>query len=125
MIPIAFQLGAAVALTIAAFGSGWKTHDWKVTAGLVEARDVALAALQAKQKDYNAASDQLERFRTENQKLREQSTTEVERIVQNPVYIRECFDDDGMRALYSAIDKRPINPAKPASGVPGANKTSK
>lgn len=119
MIPLAAQLGAAAAGAVIAFSAGWKVHDWKTTSALVKEKEQALLALQQKQRDYNAASDELEKFRAENQKLREQTVVEVEKIVQRPVYIRDCFDDDGLRTLYAAIDRKPQRPSESASAVRG------
>lgn len=43
-------------------------------------------------------------------------TEEVDRVVQKPVYLNVCFDDDGLRAAQAAIGASPAA-SQPASAM--------
>ena len=104
------KLALTAAIFLAGLASGVKIH-----AGLTAQRD--LATLQAGAKEQARRVDKIDVAATGHEAdkahIRTQFKTiikEVDRVVQNPVYLHVCFDDDGLRAARAAI-----GPAAPAS----------
>ena len=104
------KLALIAGIFLAGLASGVKIH-----AGLTAQRD--LAAVQAGAKERARRVDKIDAAATGHEadkaQIRTQFKTiikEVDRVVQNPVYLHVCFDDDGLRAARAAI-----GPAAPAS----------
>ncbi len=49
------------------------------------------------------ASEQYEKLKSEQRVKTETVTREVQKIVERPVYLNQCFDDDGLSAINSHI----------------------
>jgi hypothetical protein len=115
-------LGVAFA---AAFVGGWTVQGWRLNAKhsaeiLVAARK-AKEAYEAKEKQYNEASAALEVARNEREIVYRTIEKQVEKIVDRPVYLNVCLDDDGLRIVNDALAGRAADPPKPASGMPAAD----
>jgi hypothetical protein len=103
-----------VAIFFAALALGG-TGAWNVQTWRYEAKDKARIEAQIEldrnnRKLSQAASEGLENDRTKTEIKYRTITREVEKIVERPVYLQQCFDADGLRALNAAID---------ATGSPG------
>lgn len=110
-----YLLAACLAI---GFGTGWQVQAWRYTAARVDQLAEQAQAVQqaASQADAAASTHEAtkERIRVQFQTI----TQTVERIVDRPVYRDVCLDDDGLRALRSAIAG--ADPAgQPAPAVPG------
>lgn len=112
-----FKLAIITGIFLAGLASGVKIH-----AGLIAQRD--LATVQAGAKEQARRTDQIDAaaagHEADKTQIRTQFKTiikEVDRVVQKPVYLNICFDDDGLRAARAAIGPAP--PAsEPAPAVP-------
>lgn len=107
---------ALLAAALAATGT-WRVQEWRY--GAKEAERLAAAReterLRARTADKASASAEGDRatIRTEFQTI----YSEVEKIVEKPVYRSDCFDAAGLRALAGAIGAKPAA-SEPAPAVP-------
>ncbi len=62
-----------------------------------------LKALTEKQNQINQMSSDYEATRSEQRVQVETVTREVQKIIDRPVYLNHCFDDDGLQQLNSLI----------------------
>ena len=62
-----------------------------------------LKALTEKQTQINQMSSDYEATRSEQRVQVETVTREVQKIIDRPVYLNHCFDDDGLQQLNSLI----------------------
>ena len=60
-------------------------------------------AAKVKQDELNKASQDYEKLKSEQQVKTEVVTREVQKIIDRPVYLNECFDVDGLSAINSHI----------------------
>jgi hypothetical protein len=103
------------------FAGGWRVHDWKA-----EAARAAELDLQAREQARDAirvdtAATGYETQRTATAERVRIIKTEVERVVDRPVYRdRECLDADGLRLVAQAIGA-PTAAGEPAPALPAAS----
>lgn len=103
-------------------GGASARHDldaYKLTQ-VESARKAALARAKA----YDKAATDHEAFKALEEKLHAQRQKIVTRIVTRPVYLRECFDADGLGLLNDAIAGR-ASAGQPAPAVPGPAKPAR
>jgi hypothetical protein len=122
-VTIQAKLIAALALLIALIGSHWyvlnmgrrlERTDW------LAAQIKADAAATSK---YNAVAQQLESAKNERQIVTQTITKQVIKLVDRPVYLNSCLDDDGLLLAQAAITGK--NPGQPASAVPTTGATGR
>lgn len=58
---------------------------------------------KAQQKKYNVLAQDYEELKTKRQENARTTVREVEKIIDRPVYLNECLDDDGLRIINAAI----------------------
>ena len=111
------KLALIAAIFLAGLASGVK-----IQAGLTAQRD--LTTLQAGAKEQVRRVDKIDAAATGHEadkaQLRTQFKTifrEVDRVVQKPVYLNICFDDDGLRAARAAIGPA-ATASQPAPALP-------
>lgn len=111
------KLALIAGIFLAGLASGVKIH-----AGMTAQRD--LAAQQAGAKEQARRTDKIDAaatgHETDKAQIRTQFKTiikEVDRVVQKPVYLNVCLDDDGLRAARAAIGPAPAA-SQPAPAVP-------
>lgn len=73
------------------------------TAKIQEIEQKHLKALTEKQNQINQMSSDYEATRSEQRVQVETVTREVQKIIDRPVYLNHCFDDDGLQQLNSLI----------------------
>ena len=73
------------------------------TAKIQEIEQKHLKALTEKQNQINQMSADYEATRSEQHVQVETVTREVQKIIDRPVYLNHCFDDDGLQQLNSLI----------------------
>ena len=106
---------AIVAAVLAATGA-WKVQNWRFAAQ-EHAREARAAQVQRQQAE--GADKAAEVHEVQKEKIRveyQQIFTEVERVVEKPVYRNVCLD--GLRQLERAIGAAGSAPGKPAPAVP-------
>ena len=114
------HVAAALLAAVLAFAGGWKTQGWRrdsLDQQRIEAqhekermdRQAANVAAGDHEKDK-------ESIRTEFKVI----TQTVEKIVEKPVYLNVCVDDDGLRALHQAITEDRPAPGESGAALPGS-----
>ena len=73
------------------------------TAKIQQIEQKHLKALTEKQNQINQMSSDYEATRSEQRVQVETVTREVQKIIDRPVYLNHCFDDDGVSAINSLI----------------------
>ena len=112
---IIVALIGAIALVSGAYfngrADGNANGDAKIAAMVEESR-------KAREAEATAAFKKAEKLEVESAKAKivyRTITKTVDRIVDRPVYLNQCFDDDGVRAVTDAINGTLAPPAKPDS----------
>ncbi|OTG82155.1 hypothetical protein [Acinetobacter sp. ANC 4648] len=80
-----------------------KAADAKCKATIQAMEQKQLKALAAKQNQINQVSADYEQVKSEQRVKVETVTREVQKIIERPVYLNHCFDDDGVQQLNSLI----------------------
>jgi len=106
---------------VAGFTGGWKVQDWRH--GAQEAERLAVEqAVEVQRRDVaDTASAGLETDRAAIRTEFKTIFTEVERVIEKPVYRDVCFDADGMRLLSQAIGGHRPAASEPARALPRPN----
>ena len=108
---------AVIALGLA-FGTGWWLRGLQVKAAMVKQTQAqAKADVQQAQRTSEAVQTHAEaKVKTEIRYVT--VTREVEKLVERPVYLERCMDDDGLRVLNAQI--LGTNPPGPGPALPEA-----
>ncbi|OTG65048.1 hypothetical protein [Acinetobacter silvestris] len=80
-----------------------KAADAKCKATIQAMEQKQLKALAVKQNEINQVSADYEQVKSEQRVKVETVTREVQKIIECPVYLNHCFDDDGVQQLNSLI----------------------
>lgn len=100
------HLAAAILALAVGFAGGWKTQGWRW-----DASDKQRLEQEAKERGRaldraNTASASFEGKRSANETRYRTVTVTLEKIVERPVYLQSCLDDDGLAALNAQIQRR-------------------
>ena len=105
----------AVFLLLSFIGSGvqtWRVEHWKekaqsaksdCNAKILKLKEDQIAELQKKQNEINKVSSDYEAEKSKQKVRVETVTRELQTVIERPVYLNACFDDDGMQQLNSLI----------------------
>ena len=121
MAALNLRLAAAGAALCLAFWAGWGLRGIQTKAAMVKQTQVqAKADVQQAQRTSEAVQTHAEaKVKTE---IRYVTTVkEVEKLVERPVYLERCMDDDGLRVLNAQIlgtNPPGHGPALPEAGHP-------
>ena len=77
--------------------------DQQCAAKIQQIEQKHLNALTEKQNQINQMSSDYEAAKSEQRVQVETVTREVQKIIDRPVYLNHCFDDDGVSAINSLI----------------------
>lgn len=115
----------ATALVAAAlsFGGAWKVQNWRHDAMEKERieNEAELQRIKARRVDVAAVAHEV--FKEKERVVYEVITQTVDKIVERPVYRNVCLDDDGLRALNSAVTgTQPSSEPAPAVSGPADDK---
>ena len=113
------QAAGGLILAAAGFFGGWQVRDWQAGADDAE-RLRANAAAEIRRAD--AIDGAAAGFEQQKERIRVQTLTvtrDVERIVDRPVYLNQCLDDDGLRAVAAAAGASAAA-SQPAPAVPAS-----
>ncbi|MDD3019275.1 MAG: hypothetical protein PHE74_13070 [Comamonas sp.] len=118
------RLIAAGAALVLAFGAGWWLRGLQVKAAMVkQAQAQAKADVQQAQRTSEAVQQHAQ-VKTETEIRYVTVTREVEKLVERPVYLERCMDDDGVRILNGQIlgtDAPGTGAALPEAGHPAGH----
>ena len=118
MTALKLKLAAAGAALVLAFGAGWWLRGLQVKAATVnQTKAQAKADVQQAQRT-STAVQQHAQTKTETEIRYVTVTREVEKLVERPVYLERCMDDDGVRILNAQI--LGTNPPDPGPTLPEA-----
>jgi len=112
-----YVVTALVAAFLACSGT-WKVQDWRYASKEAERLEAARESARMNARVADVAS---EKFEVAREKIRTEFlvvTSEVEKIVEKPIYRNVCLDDDGLRALSAALGNKPAR-GEPAPALPG------
>lgn len=103
MATLKLKLAAIGAALVLAFGAGWWLRGLQVKAATVDqVQSQAQADVQQAQRTSEAVQAHAQ-AKTETEIRYVTVTREVEKLVERPVYLERCLDDDGLRALNAQI----------------------
>lgn len=88
----------------------------KIDKAVTSAKKPYLDAEAAAKKKANEVSEQYEVDKNEERIKTEVITRTVERIIDRPIYLNRCFDDDGVSAVNQAASI--ISTGKPKTALP-------
>ncbi|MDV7379920.1 hypothetical protein R4466_04750 [Acinetobacter baumannii] len=83
-----------------------KEANQKCLAQIQKIEKKNLEALAEKQNQINKVSADYERVKAEQSTKAETVTREVQKIVERPVYLNRCIDDDGVYQINSLIEAK-------------------
>lgn len=78
--------------------------ETKCTAKIQEIEQKQLKALAEKQNEINKVGADYEAEKSVQRRQVETVTREVQKIVEHPIYLNNCFDDSGLQQLNSLIN---------------------
>lgn len=120
MIPIWLYGAAALAFGVGGFVAGVKVtnNSWK--ASMLDAeRERAEEIRQANDRN-NELARELEDSRASIRTVYKTITKRADRIIDRPVYLNVCLDDDGLRLANDALAGKAGDPGEPDRAVPAA-----
>ena len=112
---------AAVTALGLAFGTGWWLRGLQVKAAMVKQTQAQAQADVQQAQRTSTAVQQHAQTKTETEIRYVTVTREVEKLVERPVYLERCMDDDGLRVLNGQIlgtNSPGPGPALPEAGHP-------
>jgi hypothetical protein len=114
---IALALGAVVlaGIVYGIYTKGYNAGSADVKAEWQEANRLQR---EKEQKQANTASTKLETGNAEAKVVYRTITKEVDKIVDRPVYVNACFDDDGLRYANAALSGALTPAGKPDARLP-------
>lgn len=86
------------------FGGAWKVQAWRWDSAQLAAHQKQQATARAQIRQIDKAS---ENYETDRSKSKSEFITiykEVDRIVQKPVYLETCFDDEALKLINRVIN---------------------
>ena len=81
-----------------------KDAESKCQAKIQEIEQKQLKALAEKQNEINKVSTDYEAEKSAQRRQIETVTREVQKIIERPIYLNNCFDDSGLQQLNSLIN---------------------
>ena len=111
---------AVIALGLA-FGTGWWLRGLQVKAAMVKQTQAQAQADVQQAQRTSTAVQQHAQTKTETEIRYVTTVKEVEKLVERPVYLERCMDDDGLRVLNAQIlgtDTPGAGQALPEAGHP-------
>ena len=111
-------VAAILAGALAATGA-WRVQEWRYAARDADLLEAAqeTTRLRARVADKASESHEVDRVQIKTEFV--VITSEVEKIVEVPLYRNVCFDAVGMRALAAAVGHRATT-GEPAPALPGS-----
>lgn len=105
-------LGAALAAA-----GAWQVQGWRYEAREAERLEQQAELRRNREKAAGMASTGFESDRSRNEARRQATAEVLEKIVERPVYLQQCLDDDGLRELNAQI-RRAADPGQPGRQLP-------
>jgi hypothetical protein len=115
-----FVIYGLIAAAVFASGaySGHKVTANSYKADMLEVERAANERFKAESKKLNEVAAALEAAKNEKQIVYRTITKTVDRIIDRPVYLNVCLDDDGLRVINDALAGKTADPGKPDAAMP-------
>ena len=94
---------AWIVTVIASFFIGWSVNAWRQDSKALEAAKAAKVEQAKREEVVDTSSRSFEKAKKEVEIRYVTKTKEVLKYIDRPVYMQQCIDDDGLRALNSEI----------------------
>ena len=118
MASLKLKLAAIGVALVLAFGAGWWLRGLQVKAAMVKQTQAQAQADVKQAQRTSTAVQQHAQTKTETEIRYVTTVKEVEKLVERPVYLERCMDDDGLRVLNAQI--LGTNPPGPGPALPEA-----
>lgn len=82
---------------------GYRVADGNAAQRELNAANAAAEVYHAKELEYAEVAARLEQSETANQRVASEAARQVAALGNRPMYMRDCFDDDGVRAANTAL----------------------
>lgn len=109
-----------VACSVGGFFIGMDYKDKQYAEKTLTAQREQARIIAAQAARLNSLSAELEQAKTEAQMLFDSIETRADKVVDRPVYLSACFDDDGLRIANDALTRNATRTRKPDPAVPAA-----
>lgn len=114
------HLAAALAALAAGFGGAWQVQAWRYDSAQLERVERQAKDTFRNVERQDTAVGDYTKDQANAKVIYQRIVVEVDKIVERPVFQRQCFDDDGMRLIYRAIDgtdakPSPVQPLPPST----------
>lgn len=118
MIPALYTYAATAAIAAAlAFSGAWKLQALRHDAAEKQRIEQEAKDLHRRTERATASSSTYEDKKAKNEIRYRNVTVTLEKIIERPVYLNQCFDADGLRELNAQI-KRSAYPGEPQLKLP-------
>ena len=107
----------AVVAAVLSAGSTWQVQGWRFDAREKDRIEAAAELASNNRQAAQSASEGLENDRTRIEVKYRTITRNVEKIIDRPIYLQRCLDDDGLHALRGALGTA-SDTSEPADAVP-------
>lgn len=109
------------ATSIFGFAGGIQFANGRTAARELAVQVAATERYHAKEIELNAVASLLEESRAATAEAAMLTAKQVAAIGNRPIYMRDCFDDDGLRIANDALRGTASHPRKPARKVPASS----
>lgn len=103
VVPLSAKLAAIGTALVLAFGAGWWLRGLQVKAAIVDQTQAQAQADVRQAERTSTAVQKHAQAKTETEIRYVTVTREVEKLVERPVYLQQCLDDDGVRIINAQI----------------------
>ena len=121
MNPLSLYIAVALAASLFSGAGVWKIQSWRYDAKDKQRIEAQIELDRNNRKVTQSASEGFENDRAKTTTQYRTIEVEVEKIVERPVYLQRCMDDDGLRQLNASI-RATGNTSQPENAVPAAAK---
>lgn len=104
----------------AGFAGAWNVQAWRHDSAELKRTQAAKTEFLKREKEAYAPSVAHEQFKQRERVVYEVITETVDKIVERPVYLQFCADDDGVRLINRAVRGSADDPGEPGPAVPVA-----
>jgi hypothetical protein len=112
---------AAAALTAGGAYVAQRMTAASYQADIIKEQAAKAAAIKAAAEQANQHAEELEKARAKREIIYRTITKRVDRIVDRPVYINDCLDDDGLRIANDALAGSATTAGEPDAAVSGTD----
>jgi hypothetical protein len=116
-------IAALVGLSLGASGT-YKIVANHYRAEAAAQKEADAKAYQARAVELNDVSAELERVKSEKKVIYRTVTKRVETYIDRPIYLRDAYDDDGVRDVNATFADA-ADPGQPGARVPGTDATGR